>query len=417
MSHEPVSISDIAEWMRTVEATDRAQLSRGGVFCIELRDRSSDCSALGPDALRAIWSEIRQRFAGPAGLGWLGPERAFALTSDESQWTSLAACVVETAIQNGISAHDVGVGIGFARQEDRHQPTADILRLATSAASHASDTGVGFSSRSLADEERLHRSLTIGKSLQNALGGAEGMRLIFQPKVSSATGQIMGAESLLRLDCPELGSVSTLELLDVAEASGDLGRLDRWALGLAVESIASLFHGGGVTLPLSVNMRLETALERGFLEFVAATVKTFKVPANLLRIELREDEVLADRDRASQVMAGLNALGVTVALDGFGRVKSTLAELRDLPVQALKLDRGIVREMMTRPSEAQLAYGMMHLARVLQMETVAVGIETEEQRDALRKAGCTSLQGFLFYEPLAFDALLAAVRERPSVAA
>lgn len=399
-------MSAIADWMRSIESGATQCLSRGGVFCVELRDGSEGGEALSVDRLRSIWSRLDHEFGGNAGMGFLGPTRAFVVTEDESRWASLAACVVEAAVSTGMAAHDIGVGVGFARLEQRGQPTADILRLATSAASHASDAGIGFTARSLAEEERQRRRSLIRQSLTAALMGQEGLRLIFQPKVDAISGAIIGAEALLRFECPEFGPVATMELLDVAEACGEMGVLDRWSLGLAVESLRTLKDQGVDALPISVNILAETAFEKGFVEFVAGTLATFDVDPGLLQIELREDQALAESGRAAALTSALAELGVATALDGFGRNRTTLADLRQLQVTALKLDRGIVREMMSNPKNAQLAQGMMHLARVLRMETVAVGIETAEQRDYMRDAGCTSLQGFLFYRPMEADELL-----------
>ncbi|QDV05345.1 Cyclic di-GMP phosphodiesterase Gmr [Planctomycetes bacterium Poly30] len=416
-NRESSDVGAIAEWMRSIESREAKSLSRGGVFCIELRDRSEAGGSLNNERLRAIWSKVHQHFGGAVGLGFLGSERAFAVTLDESQWASLAACVVQAAVAAGIPAHDIGVGVGFARQEMRGQPTADVLRLATTAASYASDTGIGFSRRSLADEQRQHRKAAIQTGLEKALEGEEGLRLIFQPKVDAVSGKITGAEALLRFECDEIGPVSTMELLDVAEACGELERLDRWALGLAVESLASFQEDGVDAIPVSVNVRAETAFHPGFTEFLAGTLATFGVKPSLLEIEIREDQAMQQLGKAEEVTRRLSDLGVATALDGFGRNRTTLADLRRLRVSTLKLDRGIVREMMSNPQVAQLAHGMMHLSRVLQMQTVAVGIETEEQRSYMRDAGCSSLQGFLFFSPMEGPDLLAQVRSGSAVAA
>ncbi len=414
---DTAGVSAIADWMRSIELNEDHCLSRGGVFCIELRDRSEDGGMLTTERLRTIWTRVHGRFGGHTGLGFLGPERAFVVTEDDSQWASVAACLVETAVECGVPAHDIGVGIGFASMEYRGQPTADVLRLATSAASHASDTGIGFASRSLADEQRQHRKAAIHRSLERALMGDEGLRLIFQPKVDAISGAIVGAEALLRFECREVGPVATMDLLDVAEESGELERIDRWSLGLAVESLKSFVDAGAAALPVSVNVRAATAFNTGFVQFVAGTLATFNVDPSLLVIEIREDEAVANMAMAEEVIGGLADLGVATALDGFGRNRSTLADLRRLRVSTLKLDRGIVREMMENPKLAQLAHGMMHLSRVLQMQTVAVGIETAEQRDFMRDAGVTSLQGFLFYQPMEGAALLGEVLNQRSVAA
>ena len=119
-------------------------------------------------------------------------------------------------------------------------------------------------------------------------------------------------------------------------------------------------------------------------------------------------------DRAEEIISSLIDLGVTVALDGFGRSRTTLSDLRRLRVTTLKLDRGIVREMMSDEDVDQLAHGMLHLARIMQMETIAVGIETEEQRDHLRDAGCATLQGFLFHQPMEKDEMVHHIRSTES---
>ena len=371
------------------------------MLCIELKDRSRDGGQLTPARLTAIWERLGRDFGGELGLGFLGELRGLALANDESAWISIAAAAVEAATAEGMAGHDIGVGVGLARLESRGQSLDDVIRLSAKAAHEACHSGIGLAQWNIAQEVREERASILRRSLRGALGGqVDDLRVIFQPKVNAGTREIVGAEALVRFRCTEVGEISAVELLSIAESCGELERLDRWVLGLAVECQSNFRVQGIEPVPIAVNVRATTAFAPGFTQFLGSLLTTFGVEPHLIEIELREGETVKNIALSERVIASLRDLGVSVALDDFGTRRSTLADLGRLRVTSLKLDRSIVREMMSDPSVRQIAHGMLHLARVLELETVAVGIETEEQAVHLASAGCQVLQGFHFYKPL-----------------
>lgn len=389
------------------------------MLCIELKDRSRDGGELTPTRLRAIWARLNMEFGGELGFGFIDEVRGLVLAQDESEWISIAAAAVEAATRSGMAGRDIGVGVGLARLEGRDQGIKDVIRLSAKAAREACDSGIGLAQWSTAQEAREDRAATIRSSLRGALAGElAGLRVIFQPKVAAKTKHVVGAEALLRFRCPELGDVSAVELLSIAESCGELERLDRWVLGLAVECQSTFGVQGIEPVPISVNVRASTAFAPGFSEFLASLLATFGIEPRLIEIELREGEVVKNIGISERVITSLREVGVSVALDDFGTRRSTLADLRRLQVTSLKLDRSIVREMMMDSSVRQIAHGMLHLARVLDLETVGVGIETEEQAAHLASAGCKVLQGFHFFQPLEADGFVRCLQElgRPALA-
>jgi EAL domain-containing protein (putative c-di-GMP-specific phosphodiesterase class I) len=401
----------LAEWKQLgVHASAHPRTGAGnetrGVFCIELKDRSIQGGAWDAEMLQSIWSSVAEASGEDRLLGDLGDSRKVMVTDAANRWVSVAATIVESAAALGVPPHDVGVGIGYAQMDPWTVDLERAISLATAAASQACEKGIGIVHRSPTDEIRAKRQRVISRLVANALEGAEGLRLAFQPKVDAHSAAFVSSEALLRFQTEETGLVPTLEVLEHARASGLTASLDRWVLTRAVRTLAELTTDLIPIYPISVNIRAETAFAPDFAQFVGETLSQARVDPELLEIEFREEEMIAHMNQAEEVISSLIDLGVAVALDGFGRSRTTLSDLRRLRVTTLKLDRGIVHEMMSDESINQLAHGMLHLARVMQMETVAVGIETEEQREHLRDAGCSTLQGFLFHKPMEKDEMV-----------
>lgn len=390
-------------WLHAVQITGAVRPGQGLMVALELTHRGAEDGAVPGAIAAAIWKRVGIEFGGTLGIAAVDARRAaIALPSeDEALWASIAGSALEAAGAAGLAPRDLGVGIGLAAFEDREQSTGDVLRVALEGARVAGRSGIGCERRSVADRAREMRAGTLRSSLRAALDGdLDGLRVIFQPKVDAISGAISGAEALLRFRCPEIGDVSAIELLSVAEASGELERIDRWVLGLAVERQSLLEASGVDPVPISVNVRGKTAFTPGFTECVTGMLEAFGVDAKHLEIELREADVLDCPILAEHVIASLRDAGVAVALDEFGRDSARTVDLRRLRVSTVKLDRGLVRELNSGPGGGRVAVGLLRLAKAFGVETVAVGIEDDGQAIALRAAGCDALQGYLFFRPM-----------------
>jgi EAL domain-containing protein (putative c-di-GMP-specific phosphodiesterase class I) len=223
------------------------------------------------------------------------------------------------------------------------------------------------------------------------------------------TGQVLGAEALIRWRDPERGEVPPAQFIPVAEESGFIIAIGHWVLRQAVTQAAT-WRQRGLKLVMSVNVSALQFQQPGFVEGVAAVLREAQLPPALLELELTESILVQDVNDALLRLQALAALGVKLAIDDFGTGYSSLSYLKRFPIGRLKIDRSFVAGLPADESDAALVHAIIHMGRALHLETVAEGVETEAQRQFLRQAGCEQFQGFLFAPVLAapeFEALLA----------
>ncbi|MFM9977280.1 MAG: putative bifunctional diguanylate cyclase/phosphodiesterase [Sphingomonadaceae bacterium] len=239
------------------------------------------------------------------------------------------------------------------------------------------------------------------------------LELAFQPLVSLSTGKVCGFEALARWDHLDLGHVSPNEFIAVAEDSGLIVPLGRWALDRALRTLAEWDATVGVTLPLhcAVNLSPIQVARDDIAALVRETLAYRKIAGSRLTIELTESAIVADPARATKTLNALKACDVMVAMDDFGTGYSNLASLQRLPIDTLKIDRSFIAGMIDDPDKIAIVGAIQSLAAALGMMTTAEGIESKAQADRLRELGCSKGQGYLYSVPLAPDAALAFARK------
>jgi diguanylate cyclase (GGDEF)-like protein/PAS domain S-box-containing protein len=237
--------------------------------------------------------------------------------------------------------------------------------------------------------------LEIETGLRVALG-TDQLALHFQPVVDLASGATLALEALMRWRHPVRGPVSPGEFIPVAEESGLIVPLGRWALLEACAQAAAL---GAEGPPVSVNLSARQLAHPGIVEHVVEALDSTGLPAARLWLELTETALFEEADAPLPVLHELKALGVLLVLDDFGTGYSSLAYLQRFPLDALKIDRAFVAEMTEDPRAAALVEAIATMARSLGLTVVPEGIETEAQREALLALGCRYGQGFLFGRP------------------
>ena len=239
------------------------------------------------------------------------------------------------------------------------------------------------------------------------------MTVHYQPQLNLLTGEILGAEALLRWTDPHLGPVSPGVFIPLAEETGYIITLGAWVLEQAVQQAARWLQTGK-TLVVSVNV---SALEFGQPDFVQRLVQLlnkYQLPPELLELELTESILLQGAQEAAERLATVAQLGVALAIDDFGTGYSSLAYLKKLPIHKLKVDQSFVRGLPDDEGDHAIVSAIIHMGRALRMAVVAEGVETAAQRAVLQQLQCDYYQGFLCspaLSPADFDALL----ERTSV--
>lgn len=249
--------------------------------------------------------------------------------------------------------------------------------------------------------EAARRRFSIETDLRRAIENDE-LTLAFQPLVELATGRVSGFEALARWNHEENGEVSPTEFIPVAEESGLIVQLGRWALETAARTLSGWDRTMGSQLPLSVSVNL-SAIQIARDDVAAAVSGALAyngLAGGRLTLELTESAIIQDPERAGAALRALKRLDVRVAMDDFGTGYTSLANLQRLPIDVLKIDRSFVSGMLGDSDSTAIVRAILSLADALGMETTAEGIDTPELAEALKEHGCSHGQGFHFAKPL-----------------
>ena len=219
-------------------------------------------------------------------------------------------------------------------------------------------------------------------------------RMHYQPQVDLETGHVVGAEALIRWHDPELGDISPGRFIPVAEETGFIVQIGEWVLHEAVRQ-ATIWHAEGRGLTVAINVSALQFQQANFVDMVGAALRDAGLPPDRLEIELTESILIQDAREALARLDALAALGVRLSIDDFGTGYSSLAYLKRFPLQKLKIDRSFVAGLPSDDSDVAIVSAIINLGRALRLNVIAEGVETDEQRDFLRAAGCDQFQGYL----------------------
>ncbi|MEM1187811.1 MAG: EAL domain-containing protein [Pseudomonadota bacterium] len=250
---------------------------------------------------------------------------------------------------------------------------------------------------------KMHRvveqRLSIGSRLKKALADNE-LSLHYQPKVDLNTGRIVGVESLLRWTDRELGSVSPAVFIPVAEETGLIRQLGEWVLRTACEQASQWSGIERAPASIAVNLSGHQLRRPDFAKFVEQCVAVAGIDPTMLELELTESLLMDNTKDTVTLLHQLKELGAQMSVDDFGTGYSSLAYLKNFPLDKLKIDRSFVNDLSDRYSDSVIVRAIIGLARNLEMDTIAEGVETEGQLRALKRFGCDQVQGFLLFKPM-----------------
>ena len=247
------------------------------------------------------------------------------------------------------------------------------------------------------------RKLALLAGLRQAVDHDE-LILFYQPFVDLATFRVRGVEALVRWQHPTEGLLTPGEFVPLAEGSGFIHQLTRSVLVSAIRA-AKMWERAGQALQVSVNISARCLIDTELPVTVADALAAAGLPARLLKLEITESAIVGDPLRALEVINRLHQLGVALSIDDFGTGYTSLAYLRDLPVQELKIDQSFIMRMLYDRKDAIIVRTIIELAQRLGLETVAEGIEDALTMSALDLLGCTTGQGYHLSRPLLSSAL------------
>src|SRR3984957_1557904 len=247
--------------------------------------------------------------------------------------------------------------------------------------------------------ETVAMSLGIENRLRRALEREEFV-LHYQPKVNIVSGKLTGAEALIRWNDPVSGLTLPGRFIPILEETGLIHDVGRWALRKAIEDYQRWRNTGLPTVPIAVNVSPLQLRNHDFVAEIQQAVSVAAGAAAGLQLEITESLIMQDVNHSIVSLLAIRAMGVTIAIDDFGTGFSSLNYLAKLPVDTLKIDRSFVEEMVSATGGLTLVSVIINLARALRLNTVAEGVETDEQLRQLRFLGCDEMQGYLFGRPV-----------------
>lgn len=401
---------------------ERVGLSRFAVLVINL-DRFNRINAClgglsGDELLISVARRIKGALRAHDVLSRTGgDEFAIQLALDEGPSDALhVAKRIHNALTTPFRLSDfeirVDCSIGIAVGADTVSDAEELIRHAQFAMKRAKKTGrTEIYQTSALDLAR--QQFSIETELRRAIDN-DALTLAFQPITDLATGRITAFEALARWTTEDGKTISPADFIPVAEESGLIVPLGRWAMDCAARTSAAWdrMAGGDCGVNIAVNLSAIQLHRDQIAPMVEAALAANGADGRRITLELTESALVSEPDRIVRTMHALKELGTTLAMDDFGTGYSNLAILQKLPIDVLKIDRSFVTGMLTDRDKIAIVRAVLSLAQALGLRTTAEGIETNELAQTLAALGCTYGQGFLYARPLPADAAFALLGER-----
>ncbi|NNN19070.1 MAG: EAL domain-containing protein [Acidimicrobiaceae bacterium] len=313
-----------------------------------------------------------------------------------------------TSISSQIS---LSIAQGVAITSDKTFPAADLLRQADTAMYRAKEQG---RNKVVFFDEEMATQLATRLELESALKVAitsDQLTQVYQPIVEIDSGKVVAFEALLRWNHITRGPIRPYEVIALAEDAGIMQSLGKWVLRRAARQVREWLNQG-VRVPVSVNVSVNQ-LVGSFLEEVSSTVEEFAIEPALLHLEVTESAVMADPKLSISTLQELSDMGFSIMMDDFGTGQSTLAALKGLPVDAVKLDQSFVSGLdASEGPDAQIVDAVVRLTTALGLHAIAEGVETGFQASSLSASGCRYAQGYHFLYPSSAEQALAYMRQK-----
>jgi diguanylate cyclase (GGDEF)-like protein len=363
----------------------------------------------GDKLLKAMSERLRAALREGDTVGRVGGDEFVLILNDQSNeevifraMQRISAKVSEPITIDGKELYvSCSAGISMYPQDGPDVDT--LLKNADAAMYRAKEHGRNnFQFYTAEMNERVNERLALENALRRALERQEFI-LHYQQKVDMKSGVIVGAEALVRWMHPEWGLVRPARFIPLAEETGLIVQLGEWVLREACRQTREWLDSGLKPGVVSVNLSARQFRQEGLVRMVSRILEETKLEPAQLEMELTESMVMHNVEAAIATLQGLKSLGVALSVDDFGTGYSSLSYLKDLPIDALKIDRSFVRDIGAGADaeDGVIAQAIVSLGHSLHLKVVAEGVETDQQVRFLKRLGCDELQGFFYGEPVA----------------
>ena len=304
-----------------------------------------------------------------------------------------------------VQGHEVFMtaSMGIAYYPDDAPNVIDLIRNADAAMYSAKKTGGNIYAFYVPamNEASVERLMTKSK-LKRAFERDE-LRVHYQPKYNLETGEIFGAEALVRWELPERGLILPSDFIPIAEETSLIIEIGEWVLDKVCDDFRVWQRSVGSPGRVSVNLSLKQLRQLNFIKRIGSILRSHEVSPTSLELEITETTLMENPERTIKLLDQLYGLGLHLAIDDFGTGYSSLSALQQFPISTLKIDKSFVRDVVTNPDDATIVDTIIQMGRNLNMDVVAEGVEDEAQLSFLQKLGCTYAQGLLFGDPMSAD--------------
>jgi diguanylate cyclase (GGDEF)-like protein len=362
--------------------------------------------AIGDKLLQSIAKRLVKCVRGTDTVSRQGGDEFVVLLSEmaHSEDAAITARRILQALAeaHSIDQHDVYVtaSIGVSVYPDDGLDSETLIKNADTAMYQSKDNGrQNYQFFEPAMNVRAVARQSMEENLRRALERQE-FTLVYQPKVSLKTGQITGAEALLRWTHPTRGPISPAEFIPVAEDSGLILPIDNWVLREACTQACAWVDAGLPPISMAVNVSAIEFRNAKFLGGIFAILQETGFDPRFLELELTESILMKCPASTESILSTLRGRGVRLAVDDFGTGYSSLSYLRKFSMDTLKIDQSLVRTITTAPDETAIVSAMISMGRSLNLRVVAEGVETHEELEFLQARQCDEAQGFYFSCPV-----------------
>ena len=379
--------------------------------------------AAGDEYLRALARRLRIGSGDEHLVARLGGDEFVVVMSGPADEASATACadrlrvLANEAIQVGGEEISRAVSLGVALGVPGVTTVSELMNQADQAMLQAKVRGGNEISIFTAEMRRQNEIRTdIELHLVTAIRNGS-LVLHYQPEIDLPSGRINSVEALVRWPHPNLGLLPPAAFIDVIEATNLAGELGRWVIETGCRQLRDWHcRFPGRELGMSINVSPAELITRDFVQTVEHILSACGLDGHYLTLEITEQAIVRDTDQALATLRGLKRIGVRVAIDDFGTGYSSFAQLKSLPVDGLKIDRGFIRDLGSNPDDLAIVRSIVSLAGSFGLRLVAEGVETEVAAATLIALGCNRVQGFLYAKPCPaqeLDAVLEAGRVPP----
>jgi len=363
----------------------------------------------GDDLLVEIARRFQESSRNSDFLARIGGDE-FTLLLTDLKRPEAAASVAQKLIDNATQPVSlkgqkvyIGASIGISIFPNDGDNVDILMKNADMAMYHAKEMGRN-NHQYFTQAMNIHvaNRLNLERELQHAIEHGE-FCLYYQPKVNIQSGQIVGAEALIRWAHPDKGIISPLDFIPIAEETGQIIAVGEWVLRQACQQLQAWKSQLTHSFRIAVNISIGQLRQTDFIHSVNQILNEENMTSDLLEFEITESMMMSDMQKNVAVLNEIKAMGIAISIDDFGTGYSSLSYLKQLPINQLKIDRSFIKDIGFEKDDESITSTIISMSHHLQLTVIAEGVETQQQLDFLKQEGCDEMQGYFFSRPLPAD--------------